>query len=73
MPPTDRPPEADPVVAQFAADQAGAVPLADGALVGKGDLQRGVRRFRARLVKNTLFRLGGAISASRAASSNGSG
>ena len=39
--------EADPVVAQFAADQAGAGALADGALVGKGDLQRGVRRFRA--------------------------
>ncbi|MNP17830.1 hypothetical protein D3C76_1102740 [compost metagenome] len=39
--------EADAVVAQLAADQAGARALADGALVGEGDLQGGVRRFRA--------------------------
>ncbi|MCY1536000.1 hypothetical protein D9M68_714360 [compost metagenome] len=39
--------EADAVVAQLAADQAGAGALADGALVGEGDLQGGVRRFRA--------------------------
>ena len=39
--------EADAVIAALAADQPGARALADGALVGERDLERGVDRFRA--------------------------
>ncbi len=41
--------EADAVISQFAADQARARALADGALVGQRDLQRSVHRLRARV------------------------
>jgi hypothetical protein len=41
--------EADAVIAALAADQARPRPLADGALVGQRDLQRGVDRFRTRI------------------------
>ena len=39
--------EADPVVAPFAADQAGSLPFAAGAVVGQRHLEGGVDRFRA--------------------------
>ena len=36
--------EVDPVVAPLAADEAGALPLAAGAVIGQGDLECGVGR-----------------------------
>ena len=48
------PTEADAVVAQLAADQAGTGALADGALVSQGDFQGGVRRLRARVGEEHL-------------------
>ena len=54
--------EADAVVAQFSADQARAGALTDGALVGQGDFQGGVRRFRTRVGEEHLVQaLGGDI------------
>ena len=51
--------EADAVIAALAADEPGARALADGALVGEGDLQRGIDRFRAGAGEEHPVELGG--------------
>ncbi len=51
--------EADPVIAALAADQPGPRPLPDRALVGEGDLERGIDRLRPRIAEEDVVEPGG--------------
>ncbi len=65
--------EADAVIAALAADQPGLGPLASGAVVGQGDLKRGVDRLDPLLVKKMRSSPFGVICARREANWKASG